>query len=125
MVRKKAFMKTLEILLVIVFTTIFLLAMMKKQFSSPVNERTEYLIELEKDSSFREYASQNTGCFNSSTSSSGHIRKYLPLRFDYTLCLDAKPTHLPAKDIYTNSLYFTGNISEVKSKTIKLYYWIS
>ncbi len=122
---KKAFMKTIEIMLVIVFTTIFLLALLQNQFSTPVNEKAEYLIELEKDSGFRNYVLQNTGCFNSTTSSSGYIRRYLPSRLDYNLCIGTKPTELPVIDVYVNNMYFSGNLTSVQTKTIILYYWIS
>jgi hypothetical protein len=122
--RNKAFVKTLEIFLVIIFTTLFLMVLLQKQFSSSTLEKERYLVELEKETEFRNYLSQNTGCFGSSTSSSGYIREYLPSRFDYILCINTRPEGLPEKEVYSDSLFFTGNITSVQSKIIKLYYWI-
>jgi hypothetical protein len=122
---KKAFVKTLEIFLVIIFTSIFLMILLQRQFSSSTLENERYLIELEKDPEFRDYLSQSTGCFNSSTSSSGYIRQYLPSKFDYTLCINTEPEELPRKDVYLDSLFFTGNITSIQSKKIRLYYWVT
>jgi hypothetical protein len=125
MVRKKAFVKTLEIFLVIIFTTIFLIVLLQRQFSSTTLEKEKYLIELEKNTDFRNYLSQNTGCFNSSTSSSGYIRQYLPSKFEYTLCINKLPEGLPGIDVYSDSIFFTGNITSPQSKKIRLYYWLT
>lgn len=117
-------MKTIEIFLVIIFTTIFLMTLLQKQFSSPVIERSNYLIELEKNSEFRDYLSANSGCFNSTTTSVGYIRQYLPSRFDYLLCISSGPNSLPESNVNVNALFFTGNTTSAAYKPVKLYYWI-
>jgi hypothetical protein len=122
---KKAFIKTIEILLVIVFTTIFLMALLQQQFSPSLDENKNYLSELEENQDFRAYLSQNTGCFDSESTNSGYIRQYLPQRFDYTLCIGASPDSLPNKEVYVNSMFFSGNMTETQLKKIRLYYWVA
>lgn len=124
MVNKKAFMKTIEILLVIILSTIFLLVILPKQQQITETKSTPYLIYLEKDADFREFIQSNTQCYNSSSSeASKFIRRYLPQELDYILCSGTKTTNLPEKNVFVDSLFFSGNISNVEYKIIRLYYW--
>jgi len=122
---KKAFIRTLEILIVIIVTTIFLLVIIPKQAINTEDKVQLYLINLEKNADFRSFVSQNTGCYNSSTSFiiNTLIEEYLPSNYDYLICSDAKATELPETRVVVDTLFFAGNITSVNYKTVRLYYW--
>ena len=125
MVNKKAFMKTIEILLVIILSTLFLLVVLPKQQQTTETKSKAYLIYLEKDADFRNFIISNTACYNSSSvEASRFIRRYLPDDLDFILCSGTKATDLPEKNVFVDSLFFSGNISNIEYKTIRLYYWV-
>jgi len=124
MVNKKAFMKTVEILLVIILSSIFLLVILPKQQQNTETKSTPYLIYLEQDPEFRNFINSNTRCYNSSSNEANNfVKRYLPKEFDYILCSGTKATNLPEKNVFVDSLFFSGNISNVEYKIIRLYYW--
>ncbi len=124
MVNKKGFMKTIEILLVIVLSTIFLLVILPKHQQITETKSTPYLIYLEKDPGFRDFIISSNECYNSSSAeASSFIEKYLPQELDFILCSGTKATNLPEKNVFVDSLFFSGNISDVEYKTVRLYYW--
>ena len=124
MVNKKAFMKTIEIMLVIILSTIFLLVILPKQQQITETKSTPYLIYLEKDAEFRDFIISSNECYNSSSAeASSYVEKYLPQELDYILCSGTKSTNLPEKNVFVDSLFFAGNISNVEYKIIRLYYW--
>jgi len=123
--KKKAFIKTVEILIAIILTTIFMLAIMPKQVTNKPIERKSYLIYLEKDNEFRDFVMRNTGCFDSESNQEADniIRKFLPNNFEFTLCSGTRLSELPAKLVFADTLFFSGNITETNFKVIRLYYW--
>lgn len=122
----KAYMKTIEMLLVIVVSTMFLLVIIPKQASLSRAELKEVLINLEDNSQFRLYASQNTGCYNSTNQTvSDLIESYLPSVYDYNLCIGILPSSVPDRNIFVESLLFVGNHTEVQNKILRLYYWVN
>lgn len=121
----KAYMKTIEMLLVIVVSTMFLLVIIPKQNSLNRAELKEVLINLEDNPQFRSFSSENTGCYNSTNQTiSELIESYLAFAYDYNLCIGVLPDSVPDKDIFVESLLFVGNHTEVQNKIIRLYYWV-
>jgi hypothetical protein len=123
--KKKAFMKTVEILLVIIITSIFMIIIFPKQSSTQVIRQDSYLINMEKDIGFRDFIILNKGCFNSSSGLiiNNIIERYLPKEYDYIFCSDDKASQVPLKKITIDSLFIAGNITSINFKTVRLYYW--
>jgi hypothetical protein len=123
---KKAFVKTLEALLAIIITSIFMLGVFPKQQANLAFEEVSYLAKLEKNSDFRIFAGGNDGCFNSTPKASINvlIESYLPARYDYIFCSNAKAQQVPQGKLYADTLFFTGNITQTNYKILRLYYWV-
>ncbi len=123
---KKAYMKTIEMVLVIVISTIFLVVIIPKQESISRTGLKDVLPELEENNEFREFSQKNNGCFNFTNQTiSDLVGSYLENNFDYLLCINVFPDSVPDQNIYVETLYFAGNYSETKQKKIRLYYWIN
>ncbi len=130
---KKAFMKTVEIMLVIVITTIFMLVIIPQGSTNIIKEREPYLIYLQELPEFRNFVSNNDGCFDSGESNTvdNLIRRYLPDEYYYTLCLNARMQSsnylfnygTPQKEVHVDTLLFAGNYTNINIKTVRLYYW--
>jgi hypothetical protein len=121
---KKAYIKTIEILLVIIISTIFIFAIIPKQETLRRDDLKDILFILGENPYFRSFASENTGCFDSETMIvSDLIEPYLPQSFNYILCIDSLPDTLPNKDVFAESFFFSGNHTEVQKKVLRLYYW--
>jgi hypothetical protein len=120
---KKAFMKTVEILLAIVLTTFFVLMLMPQESSMHESKKTSYLIYLESDPAFRELAATNDACFDSGSEVDWIIRQYLPQNYDYVFCAGTSTGNLPHRSVYVDTLFFAGETSDVSFKTLRLYYW--
>jgi hypothetical protein len=121
----KAYMKTIEMLLVIIISTIFLLIIIPRQESLRRSELMDIFVNLEENEHFRSFASENLGCFGSENMiASDLIEPYLPESYDYYLCIGSTPDLLPRKDVFTESLFFSGNHTEIQNKVIRLYYWV-
>ena len=122
---KKAYMKTIEILLVVVLTTIFLVLIIPGRESLSRSKHSSYLINLEKNDDFRNFVTNNNACFNSTPANTATalIERYLPQEFDYTLCTGPKIESVPEKDVYIDLLVIVGNYTYTNFKTIRLYYW--
>ncbi len=122
---KKAFIKTVEILLVIIITTIFVLSIASRQAENKPSERISVLNKLEKDSGFRGFVMENSGCYNSASLEINYlIAGYLPDNYDYLFCISEKSESLPQKEVYLDTLFFAGNITDIRFKTLRLYYWL-
>jgi len=123
---KKGFMKTMEILLVIVLTTIFVLTVIPRSSENKRDEQKFYLNTLEKNEEFRDFLINNNNCFNSTEDivSVELLRGYVPLEYDFKLCIDDIPTDSPSKDVIVDTLFFSGNMTDVDTKIIRLYYWV-
>lgn len=120
----KAYMKTIEILLVIVLTTMLLLIIIPRP-STLETEQKNYLIHLEQNAAFRNFAIQNAGCYNSTDTEAitGLVRGYLPQDYSFVICIDQSAV-LPDKEtIYANSIIISGNYSSIDVKTVRLFYW--
>lgn len=122
---KKAFMKTIEVLLVIVISSIFIISITEDKSQLTRTSHDSYLINLERDSSFRDFVTNNNACFNSTPQNNLTllIQRYIPIEYDYVICTGPTVGALPEKDIYVDTLVHAGNYSETNFKTVKLYYW--
>ena len=122
---KKAYMKTIEMLLVMVISTIFLLIILPKQNYCDNMQKESYLIHLEKDETFRHFITDHTACYNSTPKNTLTVLvdRHVPKEFEYKICIDKTPNTLPKKDIFIDSLVIAGNYSQTDFKTIRLYYW--
>ena len=118
-------MKTVEIMLVVIVTTIVILYIVPKQSAIDTDTRKEHLIYLEDNPEFREFISGNIGCYGSSDSEiSSLVETYLPTGHDYILCSGSSISELPVKSrIYVDNLFFSGNISNIDYKIVRLFYW--
>ena len=123
---KKAYMKTIEMLFVIVISTIFLIVIIPKPESLSRSDLKDILIELEDNPQFRDFSQKNTGCFNSTNQTvSELIGSYLSTTYDFNLCIGILPSSVPNQNIFVESLYFVGNYTTTNQKKIRLYYWIN
>ena len=123
---KQGFMKTLEILLVVILTTFFMLVIIPNKTEIINVDKPNYLINLENDESFRSYISfSNNICYNSSQDNyaTNAIDRYLPKVYDYWLCVEIIPGALPPTDVTIDSLVMVGNYSKPKFKIVRLFYW--
>jgi len=122
---KKAYMKTIEMLLVIVLSSIFLLVVVPKQASVERTENPSYLISLEKNSQFRDFVNANNGCYDSNQGAviNRLVVDYLPDEYDYTICIGRKASSLPQKNLFVDTLFVSGNYTNINYKVVRLYYW--
>jgi len=118
---KQAFMKTVEILLVIVITSIFMFVIASKEQTRAEPEIGSVLAHLIDNSEFRNFVSENTGCFNSSFNPM--IAGYMKRNMDYMLCIQAVPENLPLKEVNVESQFLVGNYTNIEYKIIRLYKW--
>ena len=127
MVKKKGFMKTLEMLLVIILTAMFLTIVLPRNNINDKTQNSFYLINLAQIDSFRDFVINSESCFNSSTNVSDigivNLKNYLGEEFDFVFCINTLPLSLPEKTIYLDTLFFSGNVSNPNYKTLRLYYW--
>ncbi|MBN2368800.1 hypothetical protein JXC34_07290 [Candidatus Woesearchaeota archaeon] len=123
--QKKAFMKTVEILMAIVITTIFLLVIIPKQSTLSRQASEAYLVNLMDDENFRVFVTGNTACFNSTSGQqiNAMIARYLPNQYDYIVCSGARVTELPERNVFVDTLLIAGNITSIQPKVVRLYYW--
>jgi|SaaInlStandDraft_5_1057022.scaffolds.fasta_scaffold190562_2 hypothetical protein len=125
---KKGFMKSIEILLTVVFTVLFLLVIIPSQESLKVQENPYYLINIENDIDFRNFiANNNDECYNKSqvNTATQKISKYLPDYYNFNLCIDIIPNNLPPVKVDIDSIVIVGNYTNPNFKIVKLFYWQS
>jgi hypothetical protein len=120
---KKAFIKTVEVLLAVILTAIIMLVVIPKH-NSINRERQEYLSSLVHDGEFRAFASAQSICTNSTDiETERYVRRYLPKEYDYYFCRGAFPNELPNRNVYLDSIFFAGNYTVLNFKTLRLYYF--
>ena len=122
MVNKKAYMRTLEAVIAIALTFIFLVIFIPEYTLTKSSEKnTNVLPSLYKNSGFRECVIlKNTSCVNQSLSK--------PLAgYTYTFNISSNPSDqapiLPPKRVFSESAFIAGNSSTYKPAIIRLYYW--
>jgi len=121
---RKAYMKTIEVVLAGVFTVLFLMFLLPRVGENRLEDELQVVAHLRQDPSFRDFAAGATGCMDSSDPSVSMVGTYLPEKYDFDLCIDAISTRIPDKKIFIDSAVISGNMSSYQPKTIRLFYWL-
>ncbi len=123
---KNGYLKTLEALLAIILTFLFLIFIIPKGLEDSKQENQKTMQNLLTYEGFRNELINLSGCINSTSNNtlSDMITSNLGANYDYYLCKDQKPENLPRTEVFAESLFFTGNLTDYyDSKIIRLYYW--
>ncbi|MBU0758194.1 MAG: hypothetical protein KKF44_09055 [Nanoarchaeota archaeon] len=124
---KKAYLKTVEVMIAIVFAFTFLLYFLPKFAGVQNVEKSENVLKhLEHDNVFRDFVISNTGCINKTDNSSviSQIEEYLPDVYDYRFCINDRIYDLPPKKVLIDTVFIAGNLSDYSPSVVRLYYWI-
>lgn len=124
-IQKKAFLKTAEILLVIIITTVISISLLQKQNTYYNFKNEKYLVNLEKNPYFRDFIINNIDCFNKSNLIFSNNLPENSILCIYNLnnnyvTLDYDNLN---RNIYIETVFFTGNQSRINFKIVKLYYF--
>jgi len=121
---KKAFMKTVEVVIVIVLTAVYMLTILPQNADISASPNIDYLSKLQTNNDFRKLATQKQGCFDATdTDTNNIIGKYIPPDFEYKICFDATFSALPDKEVSAESIFFAGNETDINYKVVRLYAW--
>ena len=125
MVGKKAYMRTLEVILAMVLTFAFVLYIMPAPDNTASDASDGILIGLIESGSFRESAGNMTGCAYKSdnTTLTRILDGTLPEHVNYAICPKGSLPSLPRKKVKAESVYLTGNITAYDARIVRLYYW--
>jgi len=117
---KKAFTKTLEVILAIALTFLFITFIIKPYVPKIQEAAADYLSELSDDPVFRNCVlAEDAACINSS------LRTTIPTKYIYTFSINITNATLPKdRDIFVNSLFVAANLTYYQPKTLWLYYWL-
>ena len=123
--RKRAYLKTLEAIIAMVFTFAFVLYMMPMPENTLKGDTTDVLISLMTDDSFRVFAVNITSCIYKEENQSINLilDEELKSYLNYSICSQGETPRLPRKKVNAESLYLTGNLTNQTSKVVRLYYW--
>ena len=118
---KQGFLRTLEVVIAIAITFIFLTVFIPTNNLAKVRlQNLDLLSTFDNDEPFRYCVlTENVSCVNSTLS------PYLQL-YDYTFNISASVnahTSLPEKRIMAESAFIAGNSSLYSPRIIRLYYW--
>ena len=120
--KKKAYLRTIEVALAVILTFIVAYSIFPRA-TTPQNEADLSILPvLEQREDFRSCViSLNYSCTDV------FLRNYIPSNYDFaydiTDSIETGHAGLTAKEIYTESIYISGNINLYNPKVIKLYYW--
>jgi len=122
MVDKKGIFKTLEALIALFMTMVFLVLFLPQETADIQTEPKGFLSILREDDSFRNCIIQkNTTCINQT------IDKNLEDNFDFVLNLSENPSTtvsgLPDVQIFSESLFITGNVTNSTTTILRVFYW--
>ncbi len=125
---KKGYMKTMEALLAIIITALFIVLLIPKMDTSKTREeRLQILDKLEKDDEFRiNIINSENECYNKSSNNilSAKMDNYLLDEYNFRLCINSKALNLSEQKTYVDSVYILGNMTNYSNKIVRLYYWI-
>lgn len=122
--KKKAMLKTVEALIAIVLTLIFIVLVFSRAPEGGIQkEDIDMLKMLHVLDEFRNCAAANNlPCINN------HINDSMPKKYDFYVDMSpdpsGQPLGLPEKHIYRESLIIAGNTTHYNPNIIRLYYWI-
>ena len=121
---KKAFIRTLEVLVAIVITFIFVIYIIPKNIpDQSKQEELQLLAKLSQNPDFRTCAiNEDQACIKT------FIDANIPKKYDYKISISKNPNdsppELPLKQTFTDSLLISGTIEDYNPIIIKLYYWL-
>lgn len=125
--KKKAYMKTLEAVIAMVLSFMFI------TFFVPIRSETEQrqpdldmVNILEQNMAFRTCVlSENISCLNSTFES---YYPYVILDYGYAINVSRDPkvsgVSLPTTNVHSESLLIAGNDTYITPKTVRIYYWL-
>lgn len=120
---KQAYLRTLEAVIAIFITFLFLLYIAPERSVSAAMEENLYVMPvLAKNLAFRNCVLiQNVSCINST------IDDNLPNQYNFLFNLSSDSTvavrGLPAKRVFADAAYIVGNSTLYKPLIVRLYYW--
>ncbi len=121
-------MKTMEALLAIIITAIFVILLIPRLRVAEVKEdKPEVLEQLEKDPDFRlNVITTSEGCYNKSSKNTltQKVESYLLDEYEYRICLNEKALNLTEKKVYVDSVFILGNMTNFSHREVRLYYWL-
>jgi len=125
---KKAYIKTLEVMIAIIVTAMFVVLLVPMRDISTQKEEKFFIMDaLSKDSDFRiNVVTTTKGCYNSTSLNdlTQKVEEYLLEDYTYFICLDEKKTELPEKKIFLETSFITGNMTNYTQRVVRLYYWL-
>ncbi|MBI3034399.1 hypothetical protein HYY72_04515 [Candidatus Woesearchaeota archaeon] len=122
MVGKKGFLRTVEVVIAIAMTFIFLIVFIPEYASTKPALKNENALEtLYKNPDFRAcITSENSTCINQSLSK--RLENY-DYAFNISKSPDERSTNLPQKRIFSESAFISGNNSAYEPRIMRIYYW--
>ena len=124
---KKAYMRTLEAVIAMVISFIFITFIVTNKTSAEIVQPNINLLEiLEQNPLFRNCVmSENYPCLNSTLLM--HYPDFTELygyRFNITTDPNTAVSDLPEKEVRLESLFIAGNDTYLYPRVVRLYYWI-
>lgn len=121
---KKAYLRTLEAMIAVGLTLLFLA--MINPWQNDINvrqQKIDILPLLEHNQDFRNcVVSENAACANAI------IQNYIPGKYNYTISITTSTSYTPVlpdkKTILADSIYINGNDTFNKQEIVRLYYWV-
>ena len=131
MKNKKAYLKTVEVLLAMLIGGAFIIYVLPTALTRETEQPPiDILSALENNDEFRQLVLFNqTNCIDAELLTA----KFLPVKFKYSYAFSpctldnyAKiPENLPKdRRVYVDSIFIAGNTTEYKPVIVKLFYWV-
>ncbi|MDP2750583.1 MAG: hypothetical protein Q8O89_07165 [Nanoarchaeota archaeon] len=121
---KKGYVRTVEVLIALFITILFLTIIIPRYYSSNTRvENLKIMDLLKEDESLRNCISgSDATCINTK------IDAQLPDKYSFKYTLSSDQTvvaeGLPAKKVFVEAGYFAGNTTTYSPKTLRVYYWL-
>ena len=125
MQNKKAYMKTVEVMISIAIVLVVLSIALKHNYYSNDYQKRNILQSLKNDLNLRACViTYDNNCTSSIIASSlGPGYNYTFQLVKPTSLSVANPPKLPPKTVFVDSYYFSGNLTNNNDMILKLYYW--
>ena len=134
MVKKKAFIRTLEAIIAIVITFIFLVAILPlRETGITTEEKIKVLGNLIDDKTFRTgvFELEFNRCFTEQDQEwiNNYVRNYLADGYEYRFCIYNHLRYpliedLPDKEVIVDSVFITKDLSDYERRIVRFYYWV-
>lgn len=123
---KKAYMRTFEAVLAVITGFLFITFIVSSRSPTEIfKEKIDMMSLLKDNPEFRQCAlSSNLSCLNSTLQLHypDFVKAY-SYEFNVTTNPRSAPPEMPAKDIYLESVFITGNSTFSYPRVVRLYYW--